>query len=113
MAQGKLKTYEMSEMQSVKEYIFKLTDVVRHYRKAPSIIAIDITPGLKIMTIAAMSVAIKENVKKIYYTLLKDRTFEEKFVLEIPYHMSELYLIKKNSEIVLLKSTCEKHTFQI
>ena len=70
--------------------------------KNKGLIAVDVTPGRKIMSIAALEAAVKTKVDKIYYLHLLDEGYRNLFVSEIPCVLQTLYLIDRNGETKLL-----------
>ena len=74
-----------------------LTELVAHKVeecKKRGFVAVDITPGRKIMSIAALEGASRANADKIYYLYLLDESYRNMFAQEIPCVIQTLYVIE-------------------
>ena len=86
----------------IDEFSNKITEC-----KNEGIVAVDVTPGRKIMSIAALEGAKRAQADKIYYLHLLDESYRDLLVDEIPCVLQTLYLIDKEGKTKLLR--CEKN----
>ncbi|MEQ9714968.1 MAG: hypothetical protein ABGF52_05475 [Candidatus Asgardarchaeum sp.] len=85
----------VSERPTFSELQMRIKGAIDRYITAKDVsIAVDITPGRKIMTVASLSVALLRNVDRIYYLyLIDEKAYGEKLYSEIPCRHQILYQI--------------------
>ena len=92
-----------------------VTELIQKYKQQSASIAVDITPGRKIMSVVAISAALHLQVDRIYYLLLTDEPiYRDKLYGEIPCIHNKLYVIlgsELSSGKLISELSCTRDAF--